>query len=310
MGGRSHHKHRVKKGWNETCATFSSIMGGLTAVASLVVPWRYTPTGPSEISSFWPGQRKYTLLSLTDKQEGKVTWSAMKQKVCRTSIEMFTSVNTLQGVGKAAAATFASGAAGKSVQVDCSSWISCRNHVGIRCNQYRTLAATSVCSAGLIAAGGLLGFATAGLLKIEEVASPKKKSRKAVKKMGKKIHFARMRTMAASIVATFCVLVPSAAWIFLTGNFFKAINLTAYYPDGQIYAGFGMGVMASMLLCCSCCITTFRYEPAFCPCCPSPDEEAKPPDMADEDEEDWEEDWEDDYDVNHGKGGRMGSPRY
>lgn len=253
--------------WSEYLLVWGSAWGACVAMGSCLpnVYWRLNRMDP-QITILFPAERHVSLFTITDKTGGKVSWSALYTNVCLKYTQFQQSQLSITGIISSVVAKYTGGAA-----LGCAHWQMCKEHVGVRCMQYRSFYCVSCGAGAAIGTGGLFGFA-ALVLKYQEKKAGKKE---------KKIKEARRHTMISTILAFFFVFLPGAAWVFLSNKMLQMFKYNAYYPYPDCKGpGFFLAIWAAVSMFLAMLGAIYRYDDQIIPCTrPPKDPPPMPPGM-------------------------------
>lgn len=266
MGKKGDGKKK-KMPWSEYLLVWGSAWGACVSMGACLpnVYWRLNRMDP-QITILFPAERHVSLFTITDSTGGKVSWSALYTNVCLKYTQFAQSQLSITGIISSVAAKYTGGAV-----LGCAHWQMCKEHVGVRCMQYRSFFCVSAGAGAAIGCGGLFGFASL-ILKYQEKKAGKKE---------KKLHEARRHTMISAILAFLCVFLPGAVWVFMSNKMFKLFKINCYYPYPDLKGvGFFLALWGAFSLMLAMCGAIYRYDDQIIPCTrPPKDPGPMPPGM-------------------------------
>lgn len=243
--------------WSEYLLVWGSAWGACFAMSAALpnVYWRLNRMDP-QITILFPAERHVSLFTITDSTGGKVSWSALYTNVCLKYTQFAQSQLSITGIISSVAAKYTGGAV-----LGCAHWQMCKEHVGIRCLQYRSFYCVSCGAGAAIGVGGLFGFSTL-ILKYQEKKAGKKEA---------KLKKARRHTMVSSIFAFLCVLLPGAAWVFMSNTMLKLFKTNSYYPYPDCKGpGFYLAIVGAISFFLAMNGAIYRYDDQIIPCTKPP----------------------------------------
>lgn len=234
MGKREKEPMSVK----DKATYFTSIIGGFFILVTVIpfIPWSAVPMD-SNFGPMFASNRRFSLLSATDKDLNLVTWFTWRRGMCAT-MQQYNTPNPVQMVTSVVTMGIQS-ATGKSVAAaaGCQNWQPCKEHVKARCNGYTTLAVVGLISTVFLAVSAILGFVVPVMMGMEAGTKKKKKHLEA----------AKFNTMIVCIVAFVLTLISLVAWSSTQGSTVKDFQRTGYYPTPKPHAAFYLAVVGLLL---------------------------------------------------------------